>query len=228
MNNFSLSLAADEPIADSTSVSPSGFSHSFNHRGESFSLELSREITPSLSLIERSIKRATLLEVAELTFEEEPIASPDGSKNLKLAFTWPLVLLANVRWEVSSVIFEVSVSSSSEKPCVVPPFPFVVLSKIERDPPVVVTLVCTVVTWVEIHAKGEVVARVTCKANSALGIMGGVTVVVVAGTAAVAVVCVSVGSRCVVIATRTVGGKGGSFLVGGGMVGVGGLNLVME
>lgn len=177
-----------------------------------------------LSLIERSIKRATFLEVVKLTSDEEPTASPDGSKNLRSESTWPLVLLANVVWGVSSVIFKVSVSSSSEKPCVVPPFPSVVPSTIERDPPVVVTSVCTVVTWVEILTKGEVVARVMGKVNS----MGGVSVVVVEGTAAVVGVGVSVGSCCVVMATQTVGGKRVSFLVGGGMVGVGGLNLTME
>lgn len=86
----------------------------------------------------------------------------------------------------------------------------------------------------KIRTKGEVVAGVRGEVDSALGVVGGVTVVVVEGTAAVVGVGVSVGGCCVVVvvvAARTVGGKGVSFLVGGGgggMVGVGGLNLTME
>lgn len=85
----------------------------------------------------------------------------------------------------------------------------------------------------KILMKGEVVARVARGGvNSALGVVGGITVVVVEGTAVVVGVGVSVSGGCVVVfvvvvAVRTVGGKEVSFLVGGGMVGVGGLNLMM-
>ncbi len=74
--------------------------------------------------------------------------------------------------------------------------------------------------------------------DSTLGVVDGVTVVVVKGTAAVVGVGVTVGGCCfvvavevvvvVVVVARTVGGKGVIFLVGGGMVGVGGLNLAKE
>lgn len=94
-----------------------------------------------------------------------------------------------------------------------------------------------VVAWVKILTKGEVVARTTGEVDSALGVVGGVTVVVVEGPAAVLGVGVTVGGGCVVavavvvvvvvVAARTVGGKEVSFLVGGGMFGVGGLNLTM-
>ena len=88
----------------------------------------------------------------------------------------------------------------------------------------------------EILPEGEVVAGARGAVDSALGVVGGVTVVVVVeGTAAVveAGVIVGGGGACVVVvvvvvAAGTVGGKGVSFLVvGGGMVGVGGLNLMM-
>lgn len=83
----------------------------------------------------------------------------------------------------------------------------------------------------KILTKGEVVAGVRGEVDSALGVVGGVTVAAVEGTAAVVGAGVTVGGGCVVVvvvAARTVGGKGIIFLVGGGMVGVGGLNLTME
>lgn len=86
--NESLVPAKDEP-AVSTSVSPSDFSHSLNHNGES----VSSESLPSLT--ERSVKRVTSAEVDVLS-KEEPTTSPDGSKNLRSESTWPLVLLCNV------------------------------------------------------------------------------------------------------------------------------------
>lgn len=83
----------------------------------------------------------------------------------------------------------------------------------------------------KILTKGEVVAGVRGEVDSALGVVGGVTVVAVEGTNAVVGAGVTVGGGCVVVvvvAARTVGGKRVIFLVGGGMVGVGGLNLTME
>lgn len=84
----------------------------------------------------------------------------------------------------------------------------------------------------EILTEGEVVGRAIGVMDSALGVGGGVTVVVVEGTAAVAGADVSVGGGCVVavivvVAVRTVGGGVVSFLLGVGVVGVGGLNLTM-
>ena len=133
--------ATDEPVTESTSISPPGFSHSFNHRGESFSSELVRRMASLLSLTERSVNRVTSLEVVELTSEAEPTASPDGSKNLRTESAWPLVLLGNVVLGVSSVTFQGLVISSSEKPLVVPPTPSVHLSKSANNPPAVVTSV---------------------------------------------------------------------------------------
>lgn len=86
-----------------------------------------------------------------------------------------------------------------------------------------------------ILTKGEVASGIGGEVSSALGEVDGITVVTVEGTAAVVGVGVTVGGGCVVVvivvvvvAAGTVGGKGVSFLVGGGMVGVGGLNLTME
>lgn len=86
-----------------------------------------------------------------------------------------------------------------------------------------------------ILTKGEVASGIGGEVSSALGEVDGITVVTVVGTAAVVGVGVTVGGGCVVVvivvvvvAAGTVGGKGVSFLVGGGMVGVGGLNLTME
>lgn len=86
-----------------------------------------------------------------------------------------------------------------------------------------------------ILTKGEVASGIGGEVSSALGESDGITVVTVVGTAAVVGVGVTVGGGCVVVvivvvvvAAGTVGGKGVSFLVGGGMVGVGGLNLTME
>lgn len=90
--NESLDPAKDEPVAESTSVSPSAFSHSLNHSGDSVSL------ASLLSLIERSVKRVTSVEVDVLASEEEPNISPDGSKDFRSESTWPLVLLGNVVW----------------------------------------------------------------------------------------------------------------------------------
>lgn len=176
-----------------------------------------------VSLIERSIKRDTSLEVVGLTSEEEPNASPDGSKNPTSRSTFSLVLLGNVVSGVLSVIFQLSVSSSSEK-LAMPPFPSVVPSL------VVGASVCVVVAWLKIPTKGEVSARVRGEVGLAVGVVGGVTAVEVKGTAAVVGAGVSVSDGCVVVvaAARTVGGKGVRFLAGGGMVGVGGLNLTME
>lgn len=141
MTDFLLVTATDEPVTESTSISPPGFSHSFNHRGESFSSELVRRMVSLLSLAERSVNRVTSLEVVELTSEAEPTASPDGSKNLSTESTWPLVLLGNVVLGVSSVTFQGLVISSSEKPLVVPPTPSVTCSKSANNPPAVVTSV---------------------------------------------------------------------------------------
>lgn len=141
MTDFLLVTATDEPVTESTSISPSGFSHSFNHRGESFSSELVRRMVSLLSLAERSVNRVTSLEVVELTSEAEPTASPDGSKNLSTESTWPLVLLGNVVLGVSSVTFQGLVISSSEKPLVVPSTPSVTCSKSAKNPPAVVTSV---------------------------------------------------------------------------------------
>lgn len=65
--------------------------------------------------------------------------------------------------------------------------------------------------------------------------MGVVTAAGVEGTAVVVGADVSVGGGCVVVvavvgagAVRTGGGDGAGFLVGGGMVGVDGLNLTVE
>ena len=88
-----------------------------------------------------------------------------------------------------------------------------------------------------ILTKGEVASGIGGEVSSALGEVDGITVVTVEGPAAVVGVGVTVGGGCivavvvvvvVVVAAGTVGGKGVSFLVGGGMVGVGGLNLTME
>lgn len=86
-----------------------------------------------------------------------------------------------------------------------------------------------------ILTKGEVASGIGGEVSSALGEVDGITVLTVEGTAAVVGVGVTVGGGCVVVvivvvvvAAGTVGGKGVSFLVGGGMVGVGGLNLTME
>lgn len=86
-----------------------------------------------------------------------------------------------------------------------------------------------------ILTKGEVASGIGGEVSSALGEVDGITEVTVEGTAAVVGVGVTVGGGCVVVvivvvvvAAGTVGGKGVSFLVGGGMVGVGGLNLTME
>lgn len=94
MFDFSLTPATDEPVAESMSVSPSGFSHSLSHRGESFSSEPARRMASSLT--ESSFRSATALEMVELTSEEETTASPDGSENLSSESVWPLVLLGNV------------------------------------------------------------------------------------------------------------------------------------
>lgn len=90
----------------------------------------------------------------------------------------------------------------------------------------------------KILTKGEVVVGVRSVVDSALGVGGGVTAATVAGTVAGVGACVTVGGDCsvvavvvvvdVVVAAPTVGGKGVIFLVGGGMVGVGGLNFTME
>ena len=98
-----------------------------------------------------------------------------------------------------------------------------------------------------VPTKGEVVARVRGSVDAALGLVGDVTVVVATeGAAAVVGGGISVGGGCVivvvavvavvavvvgvdvVVAARAVGGRGVSFLVGAGTVGVGGLNLMME
>lgn len=212
--NESLAPAKEEP-AESTSVSPSAFSHSLYHSGELFSSE------PLLSLIERSVKRVTSVEVDVLS-EEEPTTSPDGSKNLKSESTWPLVLLGNVVWGGLKVIFMLSVPCSSEKRLVVPTCSSVTASTSERDPPELV------VTWVKILTKGEVVASLGAVVDAALRVVGSVTVVVEGAVVGVGVSVVGVCVVVVVVVVRTVEGKGVSFLVGGGMVGVGGLNLMME
>lgn len=98
----------------------------------------------------------------------------------------------------------------------------------------VMTSAWMVVAWV--LTEREVVCRARGAVVSALGVVGGVAVVGVEGAAAVVREGFSVGGGCVVVvvvvvvvgAAQTVGGKGVSFLVGGGMVGVGGLNLMME
>lgn len=123
------------------------------------------------------------------------------------------------------MIFKLSVSFSSENRLVVATFSSVIPSTSETDPPDLVG------AWVKILTKGEVVARVRAAVDSALRVVGSVNVAV-EGAVAVVGVGVSVGGGCVVlvvvVAVRTVGGKGVSFLVGGGMVGVGSLNLMME
>lgn len=64
---------------------------------------------------------------------------------------------------------------------------------------------------------------------SASGVAGGVTAVVVEGTAGVSVGGGCVGGVFVVVAVGAVGGDGVWGLAGGGMVGGGGgLNLMME
>lgn len=87
--------------------------------------------------------------------------------------------------------------------------------------------------WVEVPTKGGVVARVAGVVVSTLGMVGVVTVVGIEGTAVVMGADVSVGGGCVVVvvvvgAVRTEGGDGVGFLVGGGRVGVDGINLMME
>lgn len=85
--------------------------------------------------------------------------------------------------------------------------------------------------------KGEVVVGTRSVVDSALGVGGGVTAATVAGTVAGLGAGVTMDGDCsvvvvvvvdVVVAAPTVGGKGVIFLVGGGMVGVGGLNFTME
>lgn len=66
------------------------------------------------------INKETPLEVVELILEEEPKASS--------------VLLGNVVWRVSSVIFQLLIPSSSKRLIVVPPFPSVVAFESEVDP----------------------------------------------------------------------------------------------
>lgn len=202
--------------------------------------------------LERSVEMVTSPMVVEIISEEETTASPDGSRRFRSGTTWPLVLLGNVVWGISPMISKLSVFiikstptfSPSEKLLVVPASPCVAPSTSERDPPAVLTSACMVVAWVKILMKGEVVARVRGGLDSALGVVGGVTAVVVERTAVVIVVDASVGGGCVVmvvvcvvvvavvvvvvVKARMVGGKGVIFLVGGGMVGVGGLNLMME
>lgn len=97
----------------------------------------------------------------------------------------------------------------------------------------VVTSVCSVGTRVEVLTEGEVVGRLIGAMDSALGVVGGITLIVVVGTAVVVGADVSVGGGCVVavvvvVAVGTVGGGGVSFLLGVGVVGVGGLNLTMR
>lgn len=84
--------------------------------------------------------------------------------------------------------------------------------------------------WVEVLTKGIVVARVDGVVVSTLGSVGVVSVVGAEGTAVLMGADVSVGAGCVVVvgAVRTEGGDGVGFLVGGGRVGVGGINLTME
>lgn len=79
---------------------------------------------------------------------------------------------------------------------------------------------------------GEIVAGV--RVDSTSGVLGGVTLVAVERTAAMVGAGVTVVGGCVVVvvvavvvAAWTVGGTGVVFLVGGGMVGVGGLNLMI-
>lgn len=82
---------------------------------------------------------------------------------------------------------------------------------------------------VELLTKGGFVEREAGVADSTLGSVGAVTAVGVEGTAAVVGADVSEGGgRVVVGAVGTGGGDGDGFLVGGGMVGVDGLNLTME
>lgn len=93
----------------------------------------------------------------------------------------------------------------------------------------VVTSVCSV----EVLTEGEVVGRPIGVMDSALGVVGGITLIVVVGTAVVVGADVFVGGGCVVaivvvVAVGTVGGGGVSFLLGVGVVGVGGLNLTMR
>lgn len=132
------------------------------------------------------------------------------------------------------MILKVTVSSSSEKPLVVPPSPSVILSTSGRDLLVVATSVWMVVAWLKILSEGAVVSRVRGEVEVVLRVVDGVTVLEVGGSAVVVGGGVFVGGGCnvvvvvVVVAARTVGGKGVSFLVGGGIVGVGGLNLTME
>lgn len=229
-------------VSMSFSVSVSGFSQSFIHMAESF---FSDRVTASLSpLVAKNVERAASLEVVELTSEEEPIASPEGTKRLRSESAWPIVLLGivdSVSSETSMDSVPVTTStptfSSSGAALVGPLSPSVTDSTSERDPPAVVTFSCVVVACVKRLERGEVVARTRDKVDIAVvAVVGFITVMaVVEGTAAMVVAAGSVGGCCVVVvvvvvvaAARTVGGKGVSFLVGGGMVGVGGLNLKME
>lgn len=141
------------------------------------------------------------------------------------------MLLGNVVTVCLCVIFKLSVSRSFEKPLVGPSVPFVVLPTWEK--PMVVTSVCSVVPRVEVLTEGEVVGRPKGVMDSALGVVGGITLIVVVGTAVVVGTDVSVGGDCVVavvdvVAVGTVGSGGVSFLLGVGVVGVGGLNLTMR
>lgn len=172
-----------------------------------------------MSLTGSSVKRVTSVELDVLP-EEELTTSPDGSTNLRSESAGLLVLLGSVVWGGLMVIF--LLSSPSEKCLVVPTCFCVIASTSERGPPELL------VAWVKIPTKGEVVASLGAAVGVALRVVGSVTVVV--GEAAV-VVGVSVRGVCVVVvvaAVRTVGGKEISFLVGCGMVGVGGLNLMEE
>lgn len=82
---------------------------------------------------------------------------------------------------------------------------------------------------------GGLVVGVRGEVDSELGVLGGVTLVAVDRTAAMVAAGVIVVGGCVVVvvvavvvvAAWTVGGTGVVFLVGGGMVGVGGLNLMI-
>lgn len=143
------------------------------------------------------------------------------------------MLLSDV-WLIPSVAFKVS--SSSNEPLREPTVCLVTASVLERFPSVVETSVSAVLVWVESPTKGEVVEKETEVLDSALGLVVGVSVMVVVETAAVVGVDVSVGGDCVVVtalvvvvgAVRTEGGDGVGFRVGGGMVGVCGVNLMME
>lgn len=77
---------------------------------------------------------------------------------------------------------------------------------------------------------GEIVVGVKGEVDSTLGVLGGVTLVAVERTAAMVGAGVTVVGGCVVVVVVawTVGGTEVVFLVGGGgMVGVGGLNLMI-